>query len=91
MACVKLFADDAKPFGRVNSIMQSANIQINLNNAACHFKNADIYKLHGTHDVKFEYTMETESGRVKVEMVKAEIESRRVKVVKVTAETEVII
>ena len=33
-ACIKLFADDAKIFGQVNSIEQAVIVQISLNNAA---------------------------------------------------------
>ena len=33
LACMKLFAKDAKLFGRVNSIVQETTIQISLDNA----------------------------------------------------------
>ena len=60
LAFIKLFADDAKILGRVNSIMQATTVQISLDNAVdwaniwemkYHFKNCK--HLHiGNHDIK---------------------------------------
>ena len=69
-ACVKLFADDAKLFGRVNSNTSDQPRQ-------CHRLGTDmvhelplIYILETT--IHFEYTMQTNSGEVKVQKVAAE-------------------
>ena len=74
LSCMKLFVDDAKLFGRVNSNIQAISVQTSLDNAVnwakirkmnYHFKKCK--HLHvGTHDINFEYTMETEAGRNKV-------------------------
>ena len=76
-ACIKLFADDAKIFGRVNSIEQAVIVQISLNNAVdwgeiwkmdYHFKKCK--HLHvGNHDINYEYQMETNQDPITVEKV----------------------
>ena len=79
-ACMKLFADDAKLFGRVNSLVQATTEQTSLDNAVdwaqiwdmnYHFQKCK--HLHiGNHDINFEYTMQTNSGEMKVQKVKTE-------------------
>ena len=80
LAFIKLFADDAKLFGRVNSIMQATTVQSSLHNAVnwaniwemnYHFKKCK--HLHiGNHDINFEYTMQSDTGQVKVQKVTSE-------------------
>ena len=79
-ACMKLFTDDAKLFGRVNSLVQATTVQISLDNAVdwaqiwymnYHFQKCK--HLHiGIHDINFEYTMQTNSGEMKVQKVTTE-------------------
>ena len=80
LSFIKLFADDAKLFGRVNSIMQGLTVQGSLDNSVdwtklwkmnYHFKKCK--HLHvGNHDLNIEYTMQTEIGEFKVEKVQSE-------------------
>ena len=80
LSFIKLFADDAKLFGRVNSIMQGLTVQVSLDNSVdwaklwkmnYHFKKCK--HLHvGNHDLNIEYTMQTETGEIKVEKVQSE-------------------
>ena len=80
LSFIKLFADDAKLFGRVNSIMQGLTVQVSLDNYVdwaklwkmnYHFKKCK--HLHvGNHDLDIEYTMQTETGEIKVEKVQSE-------------------
>ena len=80
LAFIKLFADDAKVLGRVNSIMQATTVQISLDNAVdwaniwemkYHFKKCK--HLHiGNHDINFDYTMQTDTGPIVVEKVTSE-------------------
>ena len=80
LSFIKLFADDAKLFGRVNSIMQGLTVQVSLDNSVdwaklwemnYHFKKCK--HLHvGNHDLDIEYTMQTETGEIKVEKVQSE-------------------
>ena len=80
LAFIKLFADDAKILGRVNSVMQATTVQISLDNAVgwaniwemkYHFKKCK--HLHiGYHDINFDYTMQTDTGPVVVEKVTSE-------------------
>ena len=79
-ACMKLFADDAKLFGRVNSLVQASTVQTSLDNAVdwaqiwdmnYHFQTCK--HLHiGNNDINFEYTMQTNSGEMKVQKVTTE-------------------
>ena len=71
---MKLFTDDAKLFGRVNSHIQATTVQTSLCNAVDWAQIWDMnynfqkYKhLHiGNHDISFEYTLQTNSGEMKV-------------------------
>ena len=72
---MKLFADDAKCFGRVNSLVQATTVQISLGNAVdrakiwdmnYHFQQKCKHIHIGNHDKSFEYTVQTNSGEVKV-------------------------
>ena len=77
---MKLFADDAKLFGRVNSLVKATTVQTSLDNAAdwaqiwdmnYHFQKCK--HLHiGNHNINFEYTMQTNSGEMKVQKVTTE-------------------
>ena len=79
-ACMKLFAYDAKLFGRVNSLVQASTVQTSLDNAIdwaqiwdmnYHFQKCK--HLHiGNHDINFEYTMQTNNGEMKVQKVATE-------------------
>ena len=72
---MNLFADDAKHFGRVNSLMQATTVQISLDNVVEWVKIFDMNyhfqkckHLHmGNHDINFEYTMQTNSTEVKIQ------------------------
>ena len=76
-ACMKLFADDAKLFVRVNLLVQATTVQIILDNAIgwaqiwdmnYHFQKCK--HLHiDNHDINFEHTMQTNSGEIKVQKV----------------------
>ena len=80
LSFIKLFADDAKLFGRVNIIMQGLTVQVSLDNSVdwaklwkmnYHFKKCK--HLHvGNHDLNIEYTMQTETGEIKVKKVQSE-------------------
>ena len=80
LALIKLFADDAKLFGRVNSIMQATTVQSSLHYAVDwaniwemnhHFKKCK--HLHiGNHDINFDYRMQSDTGQVKVQKVTSE-------------------
>lgn len=80
IACMKLFADDAKIFGRVNTIRQAETVQTSLNNAVdwariwkmnYHLKKCK--HLHiGNHDINYQYKMETEQESIIVEKVTTE-------------------
>ena len=77
---MKLFAYDAKLFGRVYSLVQATTVQTSLDNAVdwaqiwdmnYHFQKCK--HLHiGNHDINFEYTKQTNSGEMKVQKVKTE-------------------
>lgn len=77
---MKLFADDAKIFGRVNTIRQAETVQTSLNNAVdwariwkmnYHLKKCK--HLHiGNHDINYQYKMETEQESIIVEKVTTE-------------------
>ena len=79
-ACMKLFADDAKLFCRVNSLVQATTVQISLDNAVdkaqirdmnYHFQKCK--HLHiGNLDINLEYTVRTNSGEIKVQKVTSE-------------------
>ena len=74
IACMKLFADDAKLFSRVNLLVQATTVQIILDNVVdwtkiwgmkYHFQKCK--QLHiENHDLNFEYTIQAKSGEVKV-------------------------
>ena len=76
---MKLFAD-AKLFSRVNSLVQATTVQTSLDNAIdwahiwdmnYHFQKCK--HLHiGNHNINFEYTMQTNSGEMKVQKVTTE-------------------
>ena len=79
-ACMKLFAYDAKLFGRVNSLVQATTVLINLDNAVdwaqiwnMNFHFQQCKHLHiGNHDINFEYTIQTNSGEMIVQKVTSE-------------------
>ena len=79
-ACIKLFADDAKIFGRINSIRQAEIIQRSLSAAEIwaklwkmgyHLKKCK--HLHiGNHDINYDYRMEADQVHQTVDKVTSE-------------------